>query len=117
MEISTLEAAVILEDLGNAAVREKHEFYAQAVIHTLENLGTAVSRRGLKNALVQIAWSLEIIRVFTLEQGMIAAFLAAKSALESLNTTQLLDEAQNLEKIQEIKKFHSIFLKKTEKSE
>ena len=39
MEISTLEAAVILEDLGNAAVREKNESYAKAVIQALENTG------------------------------------------------------------------------------
>ena len=112
MEISTLEAAVILEDLGNAVVREMNESYAKAVIQTLENLGTAVSRYGLKNVLVQIAWSLEIIRVLTLEQGLKATCLAAKNALDSLNTAGMLDEEQNLEKIQEIKKFHSIFQKK-----
>ena len=89
-----------------------NESYAKAVIQALENLGTAVSRYGLKNVLVQIAWSLEIIRVLTLEQGLKATCLAAKNALDSLNTAGMLDEEQNLEKIQEIKKFHSIFLKK-----
>lgn len=113
MEISTLEAAVILEDLGNTVVREKNESYTIAAILALENLGTAVSRNSLKNVLVQVAWSLEIIRVFAREQGLKTACLAAKSALESLNTAEVLDEAQNLEKIQEIRKFHSIFLKKS----
>jgi ribosomal protein S11 len=113
MEISTLEAAVILEDLGNAAVRKKSESYAKAAIQALENLGTAVSQYGLKSVLVQVAWSLETIRVFTLEQNLKDACRAAKDALESLNTAEMLDEEQNLEKIQEIKKFHSLFLKKS----
>jgi hypothetical protein len=113
MEISTLEAAVILEDLGNSVVREKNESYAKSAVQALENLGTAASRYGLKSVLVQTVWSLEIIRVLTQEQGLRAACLAAKSALESLNTAGMLDEEQNLEKIQEIKKFHSIFLKKS----
>ena len=112
MEISTLEAAVILEDLGSATVMGKTESYAKAVVQALENLGTAVSRYGLKSVLVQTVWSLEIIRVLALEQGLKAACLGAKSALESLNTAGMLDEEQNLEKIQEIKKFHSSFLKK-----
>jgi len=113
MEISTLEAAVILEDRGNGAVRKKSESYAKAAIQALENLGTAVSQYGLKSVLVQIAWSLETIRVFTLEQSLKDACHAAKDALESLNTAEMLDEEQNLEKIQEIKKFHSLFLKKS----
>lgn len=111
MEISTLEAAVILEDLGNASVREKKEYCAKATIEALENLGKIVSRYGLKNVLVQIAWSLEVMRVLTQEQGMKAAYLTAETALESLNTAGMLDEEQNLEKIQEIRKFHSLFLK------
>jgi len=41
-----------------------------------------------------------------------AASLEAKAALESLNTAGMLDEEQNLEKIQEIKKFHSLILQK-----
>ena len=45
---------------------------------------------------------------------MKAAHLAAKTALESLNTAGMLDEEQNLEKIQEIRKFHSLFLKRVE---
>lgn len=113
MEISTLEAAVILEDLGNAVVREKNESYAKSAVQALENLGTAASRYGLKSVLVQTAWSLEVIRVLTQEQGLRAACLAAKNALGSLNTAGMPDEEQNLEKIQEIKKFHSIFLKKS----
>ena len=115
MEISSLEAAVILEDLGNSVVREKSEkseSYAKALIRALENLGTAASEYDLNNVLVQTAWSLEIIRVLTLEQGLNTVCLAAKNALESLNTAGMLDEEQNLEKIQEIRKFHSIFLKK-----
>ncbi len=83
-----------------------------AVIRALENMGTAVSQYGLKNILVQIAWSLEMIRVLTLDQGLNTACLEAKAALESLNTAGMLDEEQNLEKIQEIKKFHSLVLKK-----
>ena len=112
IETSTLEAAVILEDLGNAAVREKNESYAKAVIQALENIGAAVSQYDLKNILVQIAWSLETMRVLTLDQDLKAACLEAKAALESLNTAGMLDEEQNLEKIQEIKKFHSLILKK-----
>lgn len=113
IETSTLEAAVILEDLGNAAVRENSEAHAKAVIEALENLGTAVSQRGMKNILVQIAWSLEMIRVLTLERGLKGACFAAKAALESVNTAGLLDEAQNLEKIREIKEFHSLILKRS----
>lgn len=111
-EIGTLEAAVILEDLGNIVVREKNDSYAKAVVLALEKLGTAASRYGLKSLLVQTVWSLEIIRILTFEQGLEIACLAAKSALESLNTDGMFDEEQNMEKIQEIKKFHSIFLKK-----
>ncbi|HWQ49257.1 MAG TPA: hypothetical protein VN414_09990 [Methanosarcina sp.] len=113
IETSILEAAVILEDLGNAAVRENSEPYAKVVIEALENLGTEVSQRGMKNILVQIAWSLEMIRVLTLEQGLKGACFAAKAALESINTTGLLDAEQNLEKIREIKEFHSFILKKS----
>lgn len=113
IETSTLEAAVILEDLGNAAVRENNESYAKAVIEALENLGTEVSQRGMKNILVQIAWSLEMIRVLTLERGLKGACFAAKAALESINTAGLLDAEQNLEKIREIKEFHSFILKKS----
>ena len=111
-ELSTLEAAVILEDLGNAAVRENSESNAKAIIEALKSLGTAVSQYGLINLLVQIAWSLETIRVLTLEWGLKEACFAAKAALESINTAGLLDEEQNLEKIQEIKEFHSLILKK-----
>lgn len=111
-EIGTLEAAVILEDLGNIVVREMSDSYAKAVVLALEKLGTAASRFGLKSVLVQTVWSLEIIRILTLEQGLEIACLAAKSALETLNTEGMFDEEQNLEKIQEIKKFHSIFMKK-----
>lgn len=112
IEISTLEAAVILEDLGNAAVKENNEFQVKAAIEALENLGTAVSQHGLKSILIQIAWSLETIRVLTLERGLKRACFAAKAALESVNTAGLLDEEQNLEKIREIKEFHSLILKK-----
>jgi len=112
MEISTLEAAVILEDLGNTAVREKKEIYVNDSIQALRNLGTAASMYGLKSVLVQIAWSLEVIRVLTLEKDLKAASLASNAALESLNTAGILDEEQNMEKIQEIKKFHSLFIKK-----
>jgi hypothetical protein len=112
-EISTLEAAVILEDLGNVFVKEKSDSYANAVVLALKNLGKAASMYGLQNVLVQIVWSLEIIRVLALEQDLEATCLTAKSALESFNTIGMLDEEQNLEKIQEIKKFHSIFLKKS----
>lgn len=112
IETSTLEAAVILEDLGNAAIRENSESHAKAVIEALENLGAAVSQLEMKNVIVQIAWSLEVLRVLTLEQGLKGACFAAKAALESVSTTGLLDEAQNLERIREIKEFHSLILKK-----
>lgn len=113
IETSTLEAAVILEELGNAAVRENNEPHAKAVIEAFENLGTAASQHGLKSILVQIAWSLETIRVLTLERGLKGACFAAKAALESVNTAGLLDEELNLEKIREIKEFHSFILKKS----
>ncbi|WP_011307767.1 hypothetical protein [Methanosarcina barkeri] len=113
IETCTLEAAVILEDLGNAAVRENNESCAKAVIEALENLGIEVSQGGMKNVLVQIAWSLEMIRVLTLDRGMKEACFAAKDALESINTAGLLDAEQNLEKIREIKEFHSFILKKS----
>ncbi|AKB44326.1 hypothetical protein [Methanosarcina vacuolata] len=113
IETSTLEASVILEDLGNAAVRENNESCTKAVIEALENLGTEVSQGGMKNILVQIAWSLEMIRLLALEQGMKGACFAAKAALESINTAGLLDAEQNLEKIREIKEFHSFILKKS----
>ncbi|MCC4766148.1 hypothetical protein FXW07_05840 [Methanosarcina sp. DH1] len=113
IETSTLEASVILEDLGNAAVRENNEPCTKAVIEALENLGTEVSQGGMKNILVQIAWSLEMIRLLALEQGMKGACFAAKAALESINTAGLLDAEQNLEKIREIKEFHSFILKKS----
>lgn len=112
METSTLETAVILEDVGNAAVRENNEPNAKAVIEALENLGIAVSQYGLKKVLVQVAWSLETIRVLTLERGLKGACFAAKAALGSFNTAGLLDEEQNLEKLKEIKEFHSFILKK-----
>lgn len=112
IETSTLETAVILEDIGNAAVRENDEYNAKAVIEALENLGIAVSQHGLKKVLVQIAWSLETIRVLTLERGLKGACFAAKAALESINTEGLLDEEQTLEKLKEIKEFHSFILKK-----
>lgn len=113
IETSTLEAAVILEDLGNTAVRENKESYVKAVIEALENLGTEVSQGRMKNVLVQIAWSLEIIRVLTLDRGMKGACFAAKAALESVNTVGLLDAEQNLEKIRDIKEFHSFIRKKS----
>lgn len=113
IETSTLEAAVILEDLGNTAVSENNESYAKAVIEALENLGTEVSQGGMKNVLVQIAWSLEMIRVLALDRGMKGTCFAAKAALESINTKGLLDAEQNLEKIREIKEFHSVILKKS----
>ena len=83
-----------------------------SIIEALENLSTAASHHGLKKVLVQIAWSLETIRLLTLERGMKEACFAANSALESVNTTGFLDEEQNLEKIREIKEFHSFVLKK-----
>jgi len=113
IETSTLEASVILEDLGNAAVRENNESCTKAVIEALENLGTEVSQGRMKNILVQIAWSLEMIRLLALERGMKGACFAAKAALESINTAGLLDAEQNLEKIREIKEFHSFILKKS----
>ena len=113
IENSTLEAAVILEDLGNAAVRENNESCTKAVIEALENLGTEVSQGRMKNILVQIAWSLEMIRLLALERGMKGACFAAKAALESINTAGLLDAEQNLERIREIKEFHSFILKKS----
>ena len=82
------------------------------MIESLENMGTAVSKHSLKNILIQIAWSLETIRVLTLERGLKGACFAAKAALESVNTAGLLDAEQNLEKIREIKEFHSFILKK-----
>jgi hypothetical protein len=112
MEISCLEAAVILEDLGNAAAREKEDAYVKATIQALENMGVAVSQYGLKSVLVQIAWSLETLRLLTQEQGLQASGKEAKNVLDSLNTAGILDEEQNLEKIQEIKKFHDLILKK-----
>jgi hypothetical protein len=112
IEMSTMEAAVILGDLGNAAVRKNNESCAKAVIEALEHLGTAISQPDLKNILVQIAWSLETIRVLTLEKGLKRACFAAKAALESINTAGILDEEQNLEKIRKIKEFHSFILKK-----
>lgn len=112
MEISTLEAAVILEDLGNAAAREKNEEYVRGTIRALQSIGTVVSQYGLKSVLVQVAWALETLRLLAQEQGLQAAGQDAKAAVESLNTAGILDEEQNLEKIQEIKKFHDLVLRK-----
>lgn len=112
IETSPLETTIILEDISNIAIRENNELYVKAVIEALEKLSTATSHHGLKKVLIQIAWSLETIRLLTLERGMKEACFAANSALESVNTTGLLDEEQNLEKIREIKKFHSFVLKK-----
>jgi hypothetical protein len=83
------------------------------VIQALGNLGTAVSRCGPNSALVQTAWSLETIRILTQVLDLEDAYHAAKLMLESLNTDGILDEEQNLEKIQEIKKFHSYILERS----
>ncbi|MGB9927562.1 MAG: hypothetical protein ACPK85_04075 [Methanosarcina sp.] len=112
MEISTLEAAVILEDLGNAAAREENDAYVKATVRALENIGEAVSQYGLKSVLVQVAWALETLRLLAKEQGLQTAEQEAKAAVEALNTAGILDEEQNLEKIQEIKKFHDLVLRK-----
>jgi len=112
LENSTTETAILLEDLGNTAVIKKDEVYAKAVIQALGNLGTTVSHYDLKNSLIQTAWSLETIRVLAQEQGLKTACLEAKAVLESLNTAGMLDEEQNLERIQEIKTFHHRILKK-----
>jgi hypothetical protein len=113
IESSALEAAVILEDLGNAVIRKGNsESHAKAIIEALENLGKVVSQHGMRNVIIQIAWSLETIRVLTLERGMKGACFAAKAALESINTAGLFDEVQNLEKIREIKELHSVILRK-----
>jgi hypothetical protein len=113
MENSTIGAVILLEDLGNAAIKKKDEPYAKAVIQALGNLGSAVSQCGPNSALVQTAWSLETIRILTQVLDMEVSCHAAKEMLESLNTDGMLDEEQNLEKIQEIKKFHSYILERS----
>jgi hypothetical protein len=113
VENGATEAALLLEDLGDTAVRRKDESFAGTVILSLGKLGKAASQYGLKNSLVQTAWSLEIIRVLAQELDLKATCLAAKEALEPLNTEGLFDEEQNLEKIQEIKELHHRILKKS----
>jgi hypothetical protein len=114
MELCTTEAAILLEDLGNSALRKKDEAYAKVVIQALGNMGAVASQHNLISSLVQIAWSLETIRVLAREMDLKIALLLAKEILDSLSTAGMLDEARNLEKIQEIKKFHQRVLKKVE---
>jgi hypothetical protein len=113
MENSTIGAVILLEDLGNAAIKKKDENFAKAVIQALGNLGSAISQCGLNSALVQTVWSLETIRILTQVLDLEVSCHAAKEMLESLNTVGILDEEHNLEKIQEIKKFHSYILERS----
>lgn len=113
LEESAMGAAILLEDLGAAAVRNKHETQVKAVIHAFGLLGEAFSLKEQKIALVQAAWSLETIRLLALEYDMKTAAREAKVMLDSLKTAGILDEEQNLEKIQDIRDFHQRVLKKS----
>ncbi|AAM04831.1 predicted protein [Methanosarcina acetivorans C2A] len=113
MENSSVGSAILLEELGIAAVRKRNEPQVKVIIEALEKLGKELSRQESKNALVQTVWTLETLRVLALEYGMETAVAAGKLTLEALNTTGIPDEEQNLERIQEIKELHRRILKRS----
>lgn len=113
IENNAVGAAILLEELGNAAVRRRDEHRVKAVIQALGKMGRELSQKGSKNALVQTVWALETLRVLALEYEMKSAGTEGKLELELLNTAGILDEEQNLEKIQEIKEFHQRILRRT----
>lgn len=112
LEESVIGAELLLEEVGTLAVRVKREPEAKAVVHAFGIIGKVFPQRGSKTTVVQAAWSLEIIRVLAEEGGLKSVARAAKVALESLKTAGVRDEEQNLEKIQEIKKFHRKLLER-----
>lgn len=113
IENNAIGAAVLLEELGNAAVRRRDEPGVKAVIQALGKLGRELSQKGSKNALVQTVWALETIRVLALEYRMESAGNEGKLELELLNTAGILDEEQNMEILREIKEFHQRILRRT----
>jgi len=112
-EESAIGASILLEEIGIAAVREKHEPEAKIVINAFEKLSKASSMHGMKSLLFQAAWSVETIRVLAGDMGMNAVARTAKLTLESVKAAGELDEEQTLEKIQEIKKFHRKIMEKS----
>jgi hypothetical protein len=113
IENGAIGAAILLEELGTAAVRRQDEHRVKAVFKALGKLGRELSLIGTQNALVQTVWALETLRILSLEYKMESAGAEGKKELELLSTEGILDEEQNLEKIQEIKEFHKRILKRS----
>lgn len=113
IERDAVGAAILLEELGTAAVRKPDESRIESAIKTLGKLGRELPPMGSKNALIQTIWALETLRILALEQGMENAGSAGKMELELLSTAGILDEEQNMEKIQEIKEFHRQILRRS----
>jgi hypothetical protein len=113
IEDNAIGAAILLEELGTAALRKRDEPRVRDVIKALGKLGKAFSQTGSKNALVQAVWALETLRILALEYAMESAGAKGKQELELLSTAGIPDEEQNLKKIQEIKEFHQLILRRT----
>lgn len=113
IENDAVGAAILLEELGTAAVKGQDETRVKAVIKTLGKMGRELSQKGSKNALVQTVWALETLRILAIEYDMKSVGTEGKLELELLNTAGILDEEQNLEKIQKIKEFHQRILKRS----
>lgn len=113
IENDAIGAAILLEELGTAAAGRRDEPRVKAVIQALGKLGRELSRIGSKNALVQTVWALETLRILALEYEMENAGNTGKLELELLSTAGILDEEQNLEKIQEIKELHQLILRRS----
>lgn len=113
IENDALGAAILLEELGTAAIRKQDESRVKSVIRTLGKLGGEFSQIVSRNALVQTVWALETLRILARECEMESAESEGKQELELLSTEGILDEEQNLEKIQEIKEFHQRILRRS----
>ena len=113
IENDAIGAAILLEELGTTAAGRRDEPRVEAVIQVLGKLGRELSRIGSKNALVQTVWALETLRVLATEYEMENAGNTGKLELELLSTAGILDEEQNLEKIQEIKELHQRILRRS----
>lgn len=113
IEHDALGAAILLEELGIAAIRKHDEPRVKSVIRTLGKLGREFSQIVSRNALVQSVWALETLRILSREYKMENAESEGKQELELLSTEGILDEEHNLEKIQEIKEFHQRILRRS----
>ncbi|HOW13482.1 hypothetical protein [Methanosarcina sp.] len=113
IESGAVGAAILLEELGTVAARKRDETHVKSVIKALGKLGGELSLIGSQNALVQTVWSLETLRILALEYKMESSGAEGKLELELLSTAGILDEEQNLEKIQEIKEFHKRILRRS----